>query len=332
MIAVVAILSLPYRYEVTGSAVLLPNLHIEVHTKVPGIVTEVLAHENQWVKEGDTLANLDDLKSRYDVDTAKAEIDKKQQELNLLLAGPKPEAIAYAQQQVAAARVKATHSRELEKTLYPYYKKGVVSELKYQEAQRDADVDAAELVVAEASLTLVKSPPLPQEVAIKQAELQQLRAQLNYAQEQLDATELDAPVEGRIVTPNMGFREGVYLKEGDLFATLEDIKKIQVEMLIPETDIGLVRLDAPVTLRVWTYPLRDFKGRVNLIANVTEPLPDNPSVRVVRVLAVINNSDEALKTQMTGYAKIAAGEEPVIVAFTRALVRFAMLEIWSWLP
>lgn len=332
VIVTIVILSLPYSYEVTGSAVLLPSLHIEVHTKVPGIVTEVSIHENQWVKEGDTLASIDDLKTHYDVDTAKAAIEKKQQELDLLLAGQKPEAIAYAQQQVAAARVKAIHSRELEKTLYPYYKNGTVSGLQYQQALRDADVDEAGLKVAEANLVLVKSPPLPQEVAIKRAELQQLKGQLDYAQEQLDATDLDAPVEGRVITPNLEFKEGVYLKEGDLFATLEDIKKIQVEMLIPETDISLVHLNAPVTLRVWPYPLRDFKGQVSLIANITQALPDNPNVRVVRVLALIDNPDELLKTQMTGYAKIAAGQEPVIVAFTRALVRFVMLEIWSWLP
>ena len=69
-----------------------------------------------------------------------------------------------------------------------------------------------------------------------------------------------------------------------------------------------------------------------LIADVTEPLSDNPGVRVVRVVTLIDNPDGLLKAEMTGYAKIAAGRKPVIVAFTRALVRFVMLEMWSWLP
>ncbi|MEI2782177.1 MAG: efflux RND transporter periplasmic adaptor subunit, partial [Candidatus Competibacter sp.] len=224
------------------------------------------------------------------------------------------------------------HNRKLQEALYPGFKQGVVTGVQYEQALRDAEVSEAALRVAEANLTLLKSPPQPQDVAIKRAELQQLQEQLKYAQEQLDASELSAPVAGRIVTPNLKFKEGSFLKEGELFATLEDTQKIQVEVLVSETDIGLVRLDAPVTLRVWAYPLRDFEGRVTLIANVTEPLSDNPGVRVVRVVTLIDNPDGSLKGQMTGYAKIIAGHEPVIVAFTRALVRFVMLEMWSWLP
>jgi hypothetical protein len=52
----------------------------------------------------------------------------------------------------------------------------------------------------------------------------------------------------------------------------------------------------------------------------------------VRVIIEIPNPDGLLKSQMTGFAKIAAGEQWAIVAFTRALVRFVMLEMWSWLP
>ncbi len=332
LILIGSVLSLPYPYAVTGSTTLLPSRYVEIHTKVPGIVTDVVAKENQWVKEDEVLANLDDLKSRYDVETAKAGIEKKQQELDLLLNGPKPEAIALAQQQIAQARTAATHNRKLQEALYPGFKQGVVTGVQYEQALRDAEVSEAALRVAEANLTLLKSPPQPQDVAIKRAELQQLQEQLKYAQEQLDASELSAPVAGRIVTPNLKFKEGSFLKEGELFATLEDTQKIQVEVLVSETDIGLVRLDAPVTLRVWAYPLRDFEGRVTLIANVTEPLSDNPGVRVVRVVTLIDNPDGSLKGQMTGYAKIIAGHEPVIVAFTRALVRFVMLEMWSWLP
>ncbi len=332
MIAIGLILSLPYPYAVTGGTTLLPSRYVEVHTKVPGIVTDVIVRENQWVKEDEVLANLDDLKSRYDVETAKAGIEKKQQELDLLLSGPKPEAIALVQQQIAQTRTAATHNRKLQEALYPGFKQGVVSGVQYEQALRDAEVSEAALLVAEANLTLLKSPPQPQDVAIKRAELQQLQEQLKYAQEQLDASELSAPVAGRIVTANPEFKEGSFLKEGDLFATLEDTQKIQVEVLVPETDIGLVQLDAPVTLRVWAYPLRDFEGRVTLIANVTQALPDNPGIRVARVVTLIDNPDGLLKGQMTGYAKIAAGHEPVIVAFTRALVRFVMLEMWSWLP
>ena len=278
------------------------------------------------------MARLSDAKPRYDVAATRAEIEKKRNELQLLQNGSKPEAVALAQQQLALAQVKAAATKKLQDVLAAAAKQGVAPELRYTEASGNADIDKAALAVASANLQLVKSPPLPTEVAIKHAELQQLNEQLRYFQQQLEATQLRAPIAGRVVTPRLEFTLGGFLKEGDLFATLEETQKIQVEVLVPETDIGAVKLDAPVTLRVWAYPLREFQGAVSLIADTAEPLADNPSVRAVRVITLMDNPDGLLKAEMTGYAKIAAGREPVIVAFTRALVRFAMLEMWSWLP
>lgn len=326
------VLSLPYPYAVTGAASLLPHQRAEVHATVPGVVREVLVRENQELEQGAVLARLGDAKARYEVATTRAEIDKKRSELQLLSNGPKPEAIALAQQQVELARVKSASSKKLQDVLAQAAKQGIAPELRYTEAVGNAEADKSALAVAGANLQLVKSPPLPLEVAIKKAELQQLDEQLRYFQQQLEDTQLRAPIAGRVVTPRLEFKQGSFLKEGDLFATLEATQKIQVEVLVPEADIGAVQVDAPVTLRVWAYPLRDFQGRVHLIANMTEPLADNPGVRVVRVVTLVDNSAGLLRAEMTGYAKIAAGQEPVIIAFTRALVRFVMLEIWSWLP
>ncbi len=332
IIVAVGIGSLPYSYEVTGYATLLPKRRAEVHAAVAGVVAAVLASENQSVEQGAVLATLSDGKPRYDVAATRAELEKIRNELELLQHGPKPETIAHAQQQVEMARAKVASSKKLQDVLALASKQGVAPELRYTEAIGTAEVDKAALAVAEANLQLVKSPPQPLEVAIKRAELQQLNEQLTYFQQQLDATHLRAPIAGRVVTPRLEFKRGGFLKEGDLFATVEETQKIQVEVLVPETEIGAVYPDAPVTLRVWGYPLRDFEGRVTLIADVTEPLSDNPGVRVVRVVTLIDNPDGLLKAEMTGYAKIAAGRKPVIVAFTRALVRFVMLEMWSWLP
>ncbi|MBL8250577.1 MAG: efflux RND transporter periplasmic adaptor subunit [Candidatus Competibacter sp.] len=326
------LLVLPYPYEVTGGATLLPNRRAEVHAAVPGVVSEILARENQALESGAVLARLSDWRPRYDVAATRAELEKKRSELDLLSKGSKPEAVAYAQQQVDLARVKAESSKKLQEMLAVAAKQGVAPELRYTEAVGNAESDKAALAVAEANLRLVKSPPQPPEVAIKRAELQQLNEQLSYFQQQLEATQLRAPIAGRVVTPRLDFKQGSFLKEGDLFAVLEETQRVQVEVLVPETDIGAVRLDAPVTLRVWAHPLRNFTGRVTLIADTVEALADNPSVRAVRVVTLVDNPDGLLKAEMTGYAKIAAGREPVIAAFTRALVRFVMLEMWSWLP
>jgi hypothetical protein len=52
----------------------------------------------------------------------------------------------------------------------------------------------------------------------------------------------------------------------------------------------------------------------------------------VRVLVDISNTQKNLKAGMSGYAKIEGRSMPVIAAFTRSIVRFVQIEVWSWLP
>jgi putative peptide zinc metalloprotease protein len=53
---------------------------------------------------------------------------------------------------------------------------------------------------------------------------------------------------------------------------------------------------------------------------------------VVRVVAQIPNPDGLLRPRMSGYAKVQTVEMPVWVSFTRALARFVLVELWSWIP
>ncbi len=323
---------LPYPYDVTGEVTLFPAAQAQIHAVTPGVVERVLASENQRVTPEQVLAELSTWQQDSDIAVTRAEIERKQAEIQLLQQGPKTEAIEASRQQLEMAKVRASHSQKVQDLLTPVFKSGVVKGLEYETAVKTAEVDKAAVAVAGAELALLKSPPLPTEVAVKHAELRQLREQLRYLESRRDRSRLQAPVEGRVVTPRLEFKTGAFLKEGDLFAVVEDNRVMQAEILTPETDIGEVRLDMPVRLRVWAYPLRDFTGRVTAIAPTVESKQDNPFLRVIRIKIEIPNPDGVLKSQMTGFAKITADEKPFIVAFTRALVRFVMLEMWSWLP
>jgi multidrug efflux pump subunit AcrA (membrane-fusion protein) len=323
---------LPYPYEVTGEVTLFPRARAEVHALLPGVVERVLAGENQIVTSGQVIAELGTWQQDHDIAATTAALERQQAELALLQHGAKAEAINAAREQRDMAQVRAGHSRKLQELLAPVHKTGVVKDLEYQEAVKTADVDQAAVAVAAANLDLIKSPPLPMEVAVQQAALKQLREQLAYLHDQRERTRLRTPIAGTVATPRLEFKTGTFLKEGDLLAVVEDSSVMQAEILAPESDIGTVRVGAPVRLRVWAWPLREFEGQVVAIAPVVELSPSNPFMRVVRVGFDIPNPDGTLKSAMSGFAKISAGEQPLIVAFSRALVRFVRLEAWSWLP
>jgi len=105
---------------------------------------------------------------------------------------------------------------------------------------------------------------------------------------------------------------------------------VRVEFAIPQSDVSEFALGADVRIKIWTYPDRIFPGKVIDIApSVDEELEQG---MVLKVTTLIPNQDGTLKAGMTGYGKIDGGTKPVIVALTRAIVRFFLIEFWSWLP
>ena len=53
---------------------------------------------------------------------------------------------------------------------------------------------------------------------------------------------------------------------------------------------------------------------------------------MVRVLAVFDNAQGALRSGMTGYAKIDGAQMRVWEAYLRSITRFFQVEVWSWVP
>jgi hypothetical protein len=133
---------------------------------------------------------------------------------------------------------------------------------------------------------------------------------------------------------------------------IEDSTHFLAEIEVAEEDISKVKIGAEVKLRTWANPTRTLMGKTIEIAPVAyekslhqiertlsgrEQLLGQkevlkPAGKVVRVLSEFPREGDAVKTDMTGYAKIKTEILPVGLAFSRWLVRFVWVEVWSWLP
>lgn len=223
-------------------------------------------------------------------------------------------------------------------------KQANVEEARNQVATRQEDVEQKQ-----ANLSLVLSGPHPGEIAAARkeieaasAELLRQQQQLKYEQEQLQRTQLVMPLDGRLITPYLDKKVGSYLKQGNTFAVAEDDRNIRGEVRIPEYNAGEFNLGAWVEIKLLAYPNRPFRGKVasiepaasdqNVSHTSTKAPTSNLTERFIRVIVDIPNSEEILKASMTGYAKIDGSTKPLLVAYTRPIVRFIQIEIWSWLP
>ncbi|MHC4455483.1 MAG: HlyD family secretion protein [Planctomycetota bacterium] len=352
LIVLIIMALLPYPFTVGGEFRLLPVNQIGIRAQVSGEIDIVFVSEGQWVKKNDPIAKLKGRDQKKRVEAIKAALDEAQARLELLQVGPKPEAIDRAEQEVKAAAKSLEYSKIDAERARKMFKDKAISEKDYDNALRKRDLDQERLVLVEKNLVLVKSGAREEEIRAVEAEIQRLRVESSHAEEELELTTLTSPADGRIITPYLSQKIGQVLGTGELFAVVEDANTIIAEIGVPEEDIGEVRIGSRVKLKTWVYPNTAFWGEVVAIAPVAYEKKQGRVERtlterewmfgknellreegkVVRVLTELTNAQALLKTDMTGYAKIDCETKPVVVAFTRWLVRFILIEVWSWIP
>jgi multidrug resistance efflux pump len=171
------------------------------------------------------------------------------------------------------------------------------------------------------------------EVEAAKATLQATQQQLLSVQSQLQGKNLFMPFDGYIVTPFLAQKVNTYLEQGTTFAVAEDNRNIQGQVNVSETDIGLFNIGQEVEIKLAAYPNLSLIGKIISIEPATgENDKELGQGRFVQVIVELPNSQKLLKSGMSGYAKFEGITMPVIEAFTRPMVRFFQIEIWSWFP
>jgi HlyD family secretion protein len=166
----------------------------------------------------------------------------------------------------------------------------------------------AGVLVAVAKLASVKAGPIPEEVAIAKAQVQQAEAALVHLQVQLGKLKLPAPRDG-IIT-NRPANPGELAMPGTTLINLGDLDEVTLTVFIPETQIGRIKIGQTGRVNVDAYPGETFEGNVTFIAPEAEFTPKNVQTeeeRVNLVFAVkirLDNPGHRLKPGMPADAEI----------------------------
>ncbi|MEM9386852.1 MAG: efflux RND transporter periplasmic adaptor subunit [Pseudomonadota bacterium] len=330
LIAVLGVIAvLPYNIQPGGPVRIMPSQQRDVHSEISGIVEEVYVSGGQYVAAEEIIARITNAEEQRKVSTTNASIAEQQAVLEELIARPRPEDVRLARQELETARVQLQFSAEEVDRLKKLSDEGFVSKDEYQEAVKKRDVDRAQVAEEEANLTRVSTPAHPKEIEAAEARLSGLREELSYYQGQLERTELRMPFDGRVVTLNLEDKEGRFLDKGEFFATVENAESVRVQFKIPQSDVSEIGVGGSTLVKFYSYPNRTFEGE---IVDISTAVEEEEAGEVVIVTTVIPNEDGLLKTGMTGFGKVQGEQKTVIEAFSRAIVRFFLVEMWSWLP
>ena len=323
------LLFVPYPYDVSGTVLIYPVRRQVISTDTPGLINEVYFDGGESVKKGTVIARLvhDDYTAKVAIDEQNIEAQKSV--IANLKSLPKPEEVQVAEQNLRVAQTAARYTAEKVPRLASLYKQGAVPFEDLQTARQEADTDASEVQEKQAALALAKTGPTPDEIAAAEAKLDGFIADKALYEGKLRRTTLRMPFDGNILTLHLKDRINSYLNQGDPFATVEYTGEVTAQLDIDESDLQYVKVGSKVRMHPTAYFNDEFDGVVTMIdRNVTT----KPSGTYAAVLATFPNKDGALKTGMTGEAKIDGPVVPVWQAFTQGLQHFFQVDVWSWIP
>lgn len=329
MVAAAVIAVIPYRYDPSGDLLVLPGDRADVRALIAGDVRAVLVKEGDLVKAGDVLAKISDDEERAQVAVAQAKLAQAQADLALAKKGGKAEEVQVAESAVATAKQRAQVSAQQAQRLATAFQHNSVTAQEYDRARGLAEVDQKTLAETQSKLDLVRSGADSERIAALEAQMREAAATLAYTQQQLKYTDITAPIAGRVVSGTLLFARGSYLNRGDQLAVIEDAQKRLAEVKLPESAIDQVADGSKAAAKVWAFPAGTFDGAVRSIAPSAE---QGPYGKIVRVQVELQDPNHQLLPGMTGNAKLDGHWYPAIFVFTRALLRFFFVEVWSWIP
>ncbi len=165
-------------------------------------------------------------------------------------------------------------------------------------------------------------------------ESERTKANLEWAQERLLMTELRSSVDGFLVSEDMYSHLGQPVRRGQALFEVTDTESLRIVAHIDETDISDINkakenniLDGEFTLTA--YPSLHIPFEVE---RVHPYATSNESRNGFELRGELTELPEniTLRPGMEGYAKIKAGEKPLLYLWTRKVINRVRLLLWRW--
>jgi RND family efflux transporter MFP subunit len=156
--------------------------------------------------------------------------------------------------------------------------------------------------------------------AIASAQMDQASIQLRLIDQQLQRTQLIAPMDGIIVSDDISQTQGAPVKQGDVLFEIAAAQGFLVQLFIDERDIAAVQSGQEGQVKFSSLPGDVFAVRVKSLTPISEVREGR---NYFRVDAELVRERDVLRPGMTGTGKLTAGR--------RALGWIWFHDLWHWL-
>jgi HlyD family secretion protein len=313
----------------SASGYVVAHHKIAVGAKVMGRVAWIGVEKGDRVQAGQVLVRLEDQEFRAQVNQAKANVAAVQARLNQLRAGSRPQEKLKDRAAVAQANANLKNAEAEYDRAARLYPAGIISKAELDRAVAQRDAARALLEAAEQSSTMTDIGPRTEEISAAAAQVKQTQAALDYANTQLAATEIKAPVNGTVlerivergemVSPSAVGESGAKTS----VVSLADLNDLQIELDISQQDFARLKMGQRAEIIPEAFPDLKYSGFIAEIAPEA-----NRAKATVQVKVKVENPDEQLRPEMNARVNflseaattVESGKSPARVLVPKAAV------------
>lgn len=275
---------------VSASGTLQPTTSVDVGSEQSGTLARVLVQENDYVKQGQLLAQLDTAKLQDAVTRSQAALAVAQAAVN------------QAQATVAEAQASLARMRQ-------------VAKLSGGKVPAKTELETAEAALQRAVAN----------EASARASVVQAQAALKTDKTNLAKGTIRSPVNGVVLSRKVEPGQTVVaaMTIPVLFTLAEDLTQMELQVKVDEADVGNVKVGQPATFTVSAWPGRNFPAtiqRVGLGSTTTD------NVVTYKTVLEVRNDDLALRPGMTATASIVTANRENVLLVPNAALRFTLPE------
>jgi len=276
----------PLVVTVSADGTLQPTRSVNIGSELSGTVARVLVDVNDRVKKGQVLVELDTAKLRDQISRSRA-------------------AVSAAQAAVAQAGATLKEAQGNLARLDEVFK------LSGGKVPAQTELDTARATVERAQA----------EQASARANVASAQAQLSTDETNLSKASIRSPIDGVVLTRTVdpGNAVAASLQAVTLFTIAEDLTKLQLEVNVDETDVGLVANGQQASFTVGAYLNRRYPATVTRVA-FGSTKTDNVVTYTTRL--DVDNQDLTLRPGMTATATIRTSDRAPALLVPNTALRF----------
>ncbi|MBV8099911.1 MAG: secretion protein HlyD [Verrucomicrobia bacterium] len=275
---------------------------VNVGFRVTGRVKEMKLEEGDVVHAGDLIATLDDVPYQDQVRLAEAQVAQAQANYTKMMNGYRPEEIEQAKAQLAQAKANYQNALRYFERQDALQQSHVISKSDYDNALASRDSLKGQVDLAQANLNLELAGNRFEDIDSAKAQLENSRANLATARQNVDDCKLFAPVDGVIIT--RAVEPGTIVSTSSIIYSVCQNEPIWVRTYVDERDLGRIYPGMKALVYNDTDPNHPYVGQIGFISPVAEFTPKNVETRelrtdlVYRLRVIIEKPDRYLRQGM----------------------------------